>query len=194
MRRRAALLVGCLLLLLAVLAAGAIGGWVVAVAVAGLGLAACEVALHPVLASVLPRQLHVALGELYARLALEQALLLVFVVGEPRLSGTARAVVVLSVLAYQLLRTAHSLAGFAAARLAVPRAQVRDLTHQPPPRVSLAPLTGSRVVQLLIAGSGLPAVGLLWRPPPGRSSSWLPQPWRWWSSRSACRRQGCPCW
>ena len=165
MRRSArlgVLVVTCLVVALAVLLAGALDGWLVAVAVAGIGVAGCEVVLHPMLVSVLPRQLHVALGELYARLALEQALLLVFVVREPRLSDTARAVVVLSVVAYQLLRTAHSLAGFTVTRLAVPRAQVRDLAHPHPPGVLLAPLTGPRTVQLLVAASGLPALGLLW--------------------------------
>ena len=159
--RSGALLAGALLVLLAVLLAGALGGWLVAVAVAGLALAACEVALHPVLASVLPRQLHVALGELYARLALEQALLLVFLVREPQLGGTAKAVVVVSVVAYQLLRTAHSLAGFAATRLAVPRARLRlSGTSQPQPSVDR--LVGPRALQVLVAATGLPALGLLW--------------------------------
>jgi len=159
--RLGALLAGILLVLLAVLAAGAIGGWILPVAVAGLGLAACEVALHPVLVSLLPRQLHVALGELYARLALEQALLLVFVVREPRLGGAAKAVVVVSVLVYQLLRTAHSLAGFAAARLAVPRARLR-VSGKSEPESSIDRLVGPRALQVLAAATGLPPLALLW--------------------------------
>ena len=159
--RLGALLAACLVVLLALLLAGALGGWLVAVAVAGVGLAGCEVALHPVLVSALPRQLHVALGELYARLALEQALLLVFVVREPQLGDTAQAVVVVSVVAYQLLRTAHSLAGFTATRLAVPRARLRvSGTARAEP--SIDRLVGRRAVQLLIAATGLPALGLLW--------------------------------
>ncbi|SDY79529.1 CDP-Glycerol:Poly(glycerophosphate) glycerophosphotransferase [Modestobacter sp. DSM 44400] len=161
-RSRFLVLGGCLVVLLIALLVGALGEWLLVVALAGLGLAVCEVVLHRALTTALPRQLPFVLAELYARVPLEQALLLVYVVGVPQLNGTTETVVVLAVVAHQVLRLAHSVAALVATRLAVPRAQLRNLGDSYRPGPSLAPLVSPRATQLLVAATGLPALGLLW--------------------------------
>src|SRR3954471_12634607 len=161
--RRGTVLAGCLAVLLVGLLVGVLAGWLLVVALSSLGLAACEIALHRTLVRALPRQVSLVLGELYVRLPLEQALLLVYVVREPRLSETAQDAVVLAVVLYQILRLAHSGAVLAGTRLSVPRASARDLAgvpHRPVP--SLAALTGPRAVPVLVAATGLPALALLY--------------------------------
>lgn len=153
---------GCLVALLFALLLGALGGWLTVVAVASLGLTLCEVVLHRVVASAFPRQLDAVLGELYARIALEQGLLLVYVVRVQQLGSAARAVVVVAVVVYQALRATHTVVRLTSTRLEARRPQVRNLVDPHGPWPSLSPLVGPRGVRLLVGSAGLPALGLLW--------------------------------
>ncbi|SDQ68046.1 CDP-glycerol glycerophosphotransferase family protein [Quadrisphaera sp. DSM 44207] len=151
-----------LLLLLVALLVGAVGRWLPLVAVASLGLAVAELLLLRLLTAALPRQIGAVLGALDARIALEQALLLVFVVQLDQLSAATRAAVVVAVAVYQLLRMAHAAQGHAVERLAVPRAQVRGIAGAPVLRTRLSPLLADQGQELLVAASALPGIALVW--------------------------------
>lgn len=148
--------------LLVLLLVGAVEQWLAAVVVAVLGLAVVELLLHHVLVTAFPRQRRIVLGALDARVAVEQALLLVFVVGADQVGPGERAAVVVAVVSSVLLRIAHTGMGHAIARLVTPRAQIRGLDDAPAPRTTVTPLAGEPGQQVLIAATGLPGLGLLW--------------------------------
>jgi len=160
-RRLGAILGACLLVLLLVLVVGVLGGWVAVVAVAGIGVAACEVALHRVVVTAFPLQRDLVLGELSARLALEQALVLVCAVRLDGLGAQGRTAVVLAVVALQVLRMVHSAAAHADDRLARPRVQARGLPGASVVRPGRSAAAGGRGREVLVAATGLLPLGLL---------------------------------